>query len=97
MAYRMTIADVRAKNKAIGQYWFEPSTMRFFNSKIETGLYGNKYFVTSERFEISPEYPKKYSVRIAKPDGSIDTIGEHGEFKTKEDAIEHIKSLLGRK
>lgn len=80
-----TMADVRKANKASGQYWFSPDTMRFFNSVVETGLYGGRFFVTSERRELS--MPKLYTVREALPDGDIRTIGGFQGFNTLENAI----------
>lgn len=31
-----TMADVRAANKAIGHHYFERSTMRFFDSRVDS-------------------------------------------------------------
>jgi len=69
-----TLAEVKAANKAIGNHWFERSTMRFFNSKVETGLLRGRFFITSERMELT--FPKRYTVREAMPDGDIKTVGE---------------------
>ena len=90
-----TIADVKRRNKEIDRHFFEKSTMKFFNSKIESKLYGGKYFVTSEQFDENSK--RKYTVRIANNDGSIDTIGRFSEFSSKEDAIEAIKKIIGEK
>jgi len=68
-----TMAQVKAANKAIGHHWFERSTMRFFNSVIESGLLRGRFFITSERREL--DFPKRYTVRRAQADGSIETVG----------------------
>lgn len=87
-----TIADVKKKNKEINNHWFERSTMKFFNSIIESELIADKYFITSERFE--PHMPKLYSVNEALPNGEINIKSEFQEFKTKKEALTFIKSLL---
>jgi hypothetical protein len=78
----MNITDIKRANKAAGNHWFEPATMRFFNSKVESRIYegpGGVYFVTSERRE--RDMPKRYSVRVFDPStGDIDTVGEFQEF-----------------
>ena len=67
-----TLAEVKAANKANGNYWFERSTMRFFNSVIESRLMDGGFFITSERMELT--FPKRYTVREAMPDGDIKTV-----------------------
>jgi hypothetical protein len=86
-----TIAEVKAANKTIDNHWFERGTMRFFNSRIESGLYGGQFFITSERMELT--MPKRYSIREAMPDGDIKTVGEFQEFLTLEDARTRAKEL----
>ncbi len=80
-AYRY-MDDVKRRNARIGNHWFEPSTMRFFGSRVHDSLYTRDacaYFVTSEK---PPHARRAYSVRRANPDGSIDTVGEFCGFKT---------------
>jgi hypothetical protein len=79
-----TMADVRAANKAIGNHWFEKSTMKFFNSRVESRLLGGRYFITSERRELT--FPKRYTVREVLPDGGIKTVGEFQGYTLLEDA-----------
>ena len=69
-----TLAEVKAANKANGNHWFERSTMRFFNSVIESGLLRGRFFITSERREL--DFPKRYTVREVLADGDIKTVGE---------------------
>lgn len=89
-AYR-TIDDVRAANEEIGNHWFERGTMRFFKTRIESDLRGGKYFVTSEQ---GPDNVRKFSVRRADPDGTIDTVGEFQAHRTRGAALGEIASLL---
>jgi hypothetical protein len=86
-----SMAEVKAANKAIDNHWFEPSTMRFFNSRIESKLYAGRFFITSERREL--DLPKRYSIREAMPNGDIKTVGEFQEFLTLEDAKDRAKEL----
>jgi len=87
-----TIAEVRAANKAAGQYFFERATMRFFRSIVESGLYAGRYFVTSERGP-HDDSPRRYSVREAEPDGGIETCGDFQEYLTIEDARAAAREL----
>lgn len=88
-----TMADVKAANKAVGGSWFSAENMRFFNARIESGLIGWKYFVTSERFDYGNEHPRLFTIRAAMPDGSIETVGKFQEFSSKGDAVEIAKGL----
>lgn len=87
-----TIEDVKAANRQIGNHWFDRSTMRFFNTKLESGLIGGRYFITSERMD--ENHPRRFSVRMAKPDGTIDTVRDFGKFDDREDAREAIRDLM---
>ena len=87
-----TIADVRAANRVKGQHFFDAGTMRFFNSKVESSLYAGRYFITSERFRYDD--PKTYTIREAKEDGDIDTIGEFCAYKDIETAREEVRRLV---
>ncbi len=59
--------DIRMADRAAGRFFFEPSTMRCFRSRIGSTVYqgqGGIYFVTSEQFVGSQgTSPRKYSVR----------------------------------
>jgi hypothetical protein len=79
-----TIAEVRAANRAIDNHWFDRSTMRFFNCVIESKLYGGRFFVTSERMNLSD--PKKYTIREALPSGDVRTVSGFRKFSFLEDA-----------
>jgi hypothetical protein len=88
-----TMDDVKRINAEKGFHFFSPDTMRFFKSKIESQLYADKYFITSEKkgFEDST---RGYSVReFNKDTGDIETIGEFGGY-TKPSAKLKIQSLI---
>lgn len=88
-----TISDVRAANQSIGNDWFDRSSMRFFNTKIESGAVAihdeagrptRARFITSERMD--ENHTRRYSIREAQPDGTIDTVGEFQGYSTRDAA-----------
>lgn len=91
------ITEIKMANRAIGHHWFEPGTMRFFNSRIETReVIGGRYFVTSEQFEDSRgarPYPRTYTIRAADARGAIDTVGEFEGYPTLAAALQAIHDL----
>tara|TARA_R110000823_G_scaffold206825_3_gene337524 strand:+ start:251 stop:547 length:297 start_codon:yes stop_codon:yes gene_type:complete len=93
-----TISEIKALNKKNGYYFFSKDTMRFFNSKTHRGVYGGRYFITSEQFVPSSGVaePRKYTIRKAHKDGAIDTINTFQQFMTIQEARNHVKyNLLG--
>jgi hypothetical protein len=90
-----SIEEVKVANSKIGDHWFTPGTMDYFNSIIETDILYGKYFITSERYHYSNE--KKYTVREVSPDGSIDTVGEFMQYDLFNDALERVDDLVGEK
>ena len=87
-----TMADVKEANRAIGHHWFEPSSMRFFRSRVGQTLYGGRYFISSEQFD--DQSPRLYTVREVKPDGSIGTVGQFQGHRSRDHALTVIKDLL---
>lgn len=76
---KITIAQIRAHNKASGRLWFERKTMAYFASKIESVPYsgsGGTYFISSERTGFHSDSPREYNIRQYLPDGEIRTIGK---------------------
>jgi len=80
-----SMAEVKAAHAArkVGNHWFEKDTMRFFHSRIESGIIRGRYFITSE---VNPSDEKRYSVRYVTDDAEIETLGEFHSYKTKEAA-----------
>ena len=94
MKTKLTIADIKRNNKKAGHHFFDKDTMRFFNSRIETGLYKDNTFITSEQFDYNS--PREYTIRRAVNGGiKIETIGESRQFQTLEDAKIGRKKLNG--
>lgn len=86
----LTMEMIKYNNERAGQYFFEPATMRFFNSKVYNEVYDGEYFVTSEK---GPDGVRKYTVRRAIDRGAkIETIGEFQQFDTLAKARAFAKS-----
>lgn len=68
-----SLQEIMDLNHEAGRFFFSPSTLGFFNSKIHCGPFRGKYFVTSEK---DGSKPRRYTVRIALPDGTIETAGD---------------------
>ena len=86
-----TIKEIKDANKDLGQHWFNKATMSYFNSRIVSGVIMGQYFITSEENNYCDE-KKKYTARIALPDGSIDTIGQFYALESIKDAKKAIVS-----
>jgi len=69
MAYT-DVDQIKAANARAGRHFFEASTMRFFRSRVLEGVYGGRYFVTSEK---PPHGPRAYTIREADPEGNVRT------------------------
>lgn len=91
-----TLASVKAANRAAGYHFFDRATMRFFRSKIETGLHDGRYFITSEQFESSSgdKAPRMFTIRRAEPDGSIETVGEFNSYPSLADALDIMRERI---
>ena len=75
-----SVDEIIEANRDAGFYFFAPETLRSFGSRIGQVVYGGRYFTTSERSGFDFNAPRAYSVRIAMPDGSIETVGYFGQF-----------------
>jgi hypothetical protein len=91
MSDYLTIAEIKAANKAAGDYFFEPDTLKFFRSVVHPVVYGGTYFVTSEQ---APYDSRRWTVRAADPDGSISTVGDFQEYRNPKDAISAAEALV---
>jgi len=67
-----SIEDVKRANAESGFFFFEAGTLRFFHSRIGRTLIGGRWFVTSEE---PPSGERRWTVRRAEADGSIETEG----------------------
>ena len=81
----MKISEVKAIVVAIGSKWFSEETMKLFGTKIETSVFKNGCFVTSDNNFDRTE--RLYTVRRFTGE-SIETVGKFQQYKTKESARE---------
>lgn len=99
-----TIEQIKQANRDAGNHFFDPATMRGFGSRVAPGIYGGRVFVTSEQ---SPPHgahgsgapwggERRYSVRVARPDGTIGNGSEFGEFDSLAQARRAAGILAGR-
>jgi len=85
-----TMRDIKNANHRAGFNWFDAGTMRFFNSRVGTKVYGGRYFVSSEQ---NGDNPRRYTVRKALPSGRIETVGDFGAYKTLGEATKEARRL----
>jgi hypothetical protein len=85
-----TIKQIEEANRAAGQHFFAPDTMRFFNSRVLSGVYGGRYFVTSEK---GPDGVRAYTVRECLENGHVETVGEFQEYATPRAAIRAAEQM----
>jgi len=79
----MTIEQIKQANQNAGHHWFEPGSMRFFNSRFSSVVHhgpGGVFFVSSERQD--HEHPRLYTVRQALKSGAITTEGEFQAYQS---------------
>lgn len=81
--------DLKRLNKQNGGCWFGPGEMRFFGTRIESGILPGHRFITSEQ---PPNGPRKYSVRSFDNKGDIDTVGDFCGYNSKADALAAAKT-----
>jgi hypothetical protein len=87
-----TIAELKAANKAAGMHFFDRDTMRFWKSRIETQLFANQCFVTSEdEWKTDGTPGRVYCVRRANTDASMETVRKH--MTSRSEAITLAKSM----
>lgn len=94
----MTIADVKQANRNAGYYFFSRDTMRFFGTRIESALYKNNTFITSD-YTGFEKTSRAYSVRVFDPvSGKVSTAkfpdgqSTFNKFSTKETAREFARN-----
>ena len=97
-----TITAIKRRHEG---HWFEPGSLRFFNSKFpRRAVYpvpDGAFFISSEFSKgvyIStgwiPDGPVMYSVRfISDADGTISTVSEFQEYETLQQARDAARAL----
>ena len=82
-----TIEHVKRYNAENGRDFFSLDTMRFFNSRVESGIRkvkGGILFITSEQFD--DESPRLYTLRKMKESGRADSLPKFQGFKAFSEA-----------
>ena len=84
-------------------HWFDDSTRRFFGCRILPTVYGGRWFITSEKdngvvlsdgkLHAAWNGERRYTIRLAKADGGIETVGEFGQYATRNEAIKAVRPL----
>jgi hypothetical protein len=80
-----SISAIADANREIGQYFFDPQTMRFFSCHVARYTYpladGGTLFVTSEQRSGDA---RRYTIRLADPEGKCGTAPgfEFQQFST---------------
>jgi hypothetical protein len=93
-----TIHAIKQAHADSGGFFFSPSSMRFFGSRILSPVFPGGVFITSERDRpvilstgwSTPAWDgkRRYTVRVCRPNGDIDTVSEFGQFPTRAAAID---------
>lgn len=92
-----SLSDVKECVRVCKGHFFEPGTLRFFNSRVGSRAYadgkGGAYFATSER---GPHGPRRGSVRHYSPGRcGVETIGEFMQYPSMAAADRAAARLAG--
>lgn len=91
----MTIAEAKQNYRIATEgegHFFDPETMQFWNSRVETQVYKNLCFVTSE--DNFDRTKKLYTVRQFSPDFKrINTVGDFQAYSSLAAAKEVAKGV----
>ena len=88
----LTLTDIKENHAKAGRKFFSKNNMRSFNSRIESKLYSDNTFITSE--QQSYQHPREYTIRIALNNGiDIENVGEFQQFESFYQASEYRKTI----
>lgn len=87
----MNIEEIKKLNKDIRHHFFDLKTMKFFSSKVESKLFSNGTFITSEK-KCFEDNTRVFSIRRARH--TTDLISGNKTFTGEIETLEKgIKSL----
>lgn len=88
------LADLIDLHEQCDGKWFTPSTMRFFASRVETGLLHGAYFVTSETPD-EWEVERRFTVRSFDTEDPfmVHTVGDFQQYDSLADALAAVEAL----
>jgi hypothetical protein len=96
--YKRSIFEIQQANRALGHYWFEPSTKRFFNTRVsQVTFYGadsSTLFVSSEKGPYNAH--RLFTVRRSNADGSITTVGDFQGYRSLASALRAAEQRSSR-
>lgn len=91
----LTINDMIKHHKENKYHFFDDDTMQFFGSKIESDLYNDKYFITSEKnFDGTKRLftVRKYDWETAQ----VEDIPKFQAFPTLHEAKDFLINILAK-
>lgn len=86
-----SVAAIKRANAAAGFTFFRAQEMRHFHSRVLEGVYGGRYFVTSERQDWRT--PRVYSVREIRPSGDVLGVTGHTGYASADAAKRAARKL----
>ena len=89
-----SINQIISEAERAGSHFFTIGTMRFFDSRILTKIYGGCYFITSERDNYRDSNPRFYTIRKYEGGLKIETVGEFCQYRTKAQAVAAVNKLI---
>lgn len=87
-----SIEQIKQRNFDVGNHFFDPDTMRCFGTRLFDVIHLGHYFITADD-QYDASLPKRFTIRNAQEDGSIDTVGEFGEFETFDQALKAMRLI----
>lgn len=101
-----SINNIDAIKRQYSGHFFDAASMRLFHSRVSDHVYPTygpmgTYFVTSERQEFLPEYPRLYTIRrvfwVTNARGfrklMLETVGEFQQYGTAKTAHKYAKEI----
>lgn len=90
----MTLTEFMRLNKQVGNYWFSPDTLAFFESHVHDFDESSGVFITSECGPFG-KGPRAYTIRRADFEtGKVSNIGKFQEFATLTQARTKAKKII---
>lgn len=86
------IIEVHEENQ--GGYWFSPDAMAMFGTILKDEIFYGHYFISGDVTADPDSVVRRYTIRYASKDGSIETVGDFLEFDSYEDAVEALRNMV---
>lgn len=88
----MTITDIKQRLSNGGNHFFDKDSMRFFGSRVESSLYKNNTFITSE-YTGFERTKRAYTVRYYNEQkNTVEDVSGFGAFSTLDSAKEFARN-----